>query len=268
MKRLQVNTTQNVKINFELAHVGLRLGAFVIDNILKFAYVYFVMQLFNLRLLVATEDGWSVKAVTVVLILPVTLYSLYQEVLMNGQTLGKRALKIRVITKDGFKPSFTDYLIRWFLRIADFNLFFLIGVYVYALGMSHLEALFYVLFFMGKMIGFFMILFTKNNQRIGDFAANTTVVTLKDEVKFSHTILENISETYKPKFAAVIKLSDNDARIIKDTYRKARKTKDYKTIKKLKLKVEEVTGITAENLTDFEFIDIVLKDYNYYTQNM
>ncbi|CAL2081934.1 RDD family protein [Tenacibaculum sp. 190524A02b] len=269
MKRLQVNTTQNVKINFELANIGLRILAFFIDNIVKFAYLYLIISLFNFTLIKAAVDGdaWSVKAIDIMLFLPITFYSLYTEILLNGQTIGKKLLKLRVVNIEGFKPSVTDYMMRWFMRVVDFNFFILILIYVFSLGLDRYLGLIWVIFLIGKMIGFIAIIITKNNQRVGDISANTVVVNLKDDAAFSQTILEEITEKYKPKYAAVIKLSDNDARIIKDTFSGAKESRDYKTIKKLRKKIEEVTQIKSQE-NDMEFIETVLKDYNYYTQNM
>lgn len=270
MKTLQINTTQNVKINFEMANVGQRLLAFVIDNIIKIAYVYLVIWLFDFTMIrAATEgDSWSVKAIDVLLFLPITFYSLYTEILFNGQTIGKKALNLKVINIDGFKPSTADFIIRWFMRIVDFNMFMLLFIYAYSLGFNEFIGLMYSIFFLGKMVGFLSIIITEKNQRIGDISANTVVISLQDKANFSQTILENISNEYKPTYPSVIKLSDNDARIIKDTFTEARKVRDYKTLIKLRAKIEEVTGASAKGLTDMQFIDTVLKDYNYYTQNM
>ncbi|CAL2085889.1 putative RDD family membrane protein YckC [Tenacibaculum sp. 190524A05c] len=271
MKTLQINTTQNVKINFEMANVGQRLLAFIIDNVVKFAYIYLIIELFNFSLIKDATDGdyWSVKAIDILMFLPLTFYSLYQEILMNGQTLGKRILKLRVINIEGFKPSIGDYIIRWFMRMVDFNLFILLFVYFYSMGyVNRYFGLIYMIFIIGKSIGFFMIVFTSKNQRVGDISANTVVVYLKDNASFAKTILENIKEDYKPVYANVIKLSDNDARIIKDTYTRAKNKKDYNTLIKLRSKIEEVTGIKKPKETpDIDFIATILKDFNYYTKD-
>jgi hypothetical protein len=66
----------------------------------------------------------------------------------------------------------------------------------------------------------------------------------------------------------VIKLSDNDARIIKETFKTAIRLNDYKTLIKLRSKILEVTDIKSVHVSDKDFIDTVLKDYNFYTQNM
>ena len=270
MKRLQIKTAQNVNINFTLANVGQRLLAFGIDNVLKFAYIYFAMHFLDFKMFETAVGGdtWSIRALDVMIFLPVTFYSLYSELLLNGQTIGKKLLHLKVINIDGFKPSTTDFVIRWFLRVVDFNLFMLLFVYVSSLGLDNEVGLLMALFFFGKMIGFFLILFTKDNQRFGDIIANTVVIYLKDEVKFSETILENISNKYVPTYPNVIKLSDNDARIIKNTFQSAKKFDDFKTLIKLRSKIQEVTQIKSVHKSDKEFIDAVLKDYNFYTQNM
>ncbi len=272
MKTLQVNTTQNVKINFEMANVGGRLLAFIIDNIIKYAYYYFIYKVFDFQLIEKgfSNDYWSIKAIDVLLFLPITFYSLYTEILLNGQTIGKKVLNLRVVNIEGFKPSMTDYIIRWFLRIVDFNFFILLAVYLSSLEVMNESYLGFIIiaFFIGKLVGFFTIIFTSKNQRVGDIVANTVVVSLKDTASFSKTILENISETYKPVYANVIKLSDNDVRIIKDTFIIAKNVKDYKTLIKLRTKIEEVTGITKpQKDTDIMFINTILKDFNYYTQD-
>ena len=98
--------------------------------------------------------------------------------------------------------------------------------------------------------------------------AGTAVIALKDKVNISHTILEELKEDYKPMYPSVIKLSDNDARIIKDTFLTAKSSKDYATLIKLRDKIIEVTEIKEQYGSDILFIDTVLKDYNYYTQSM
>ncbi len=270
MKTLQINTTQNVNINFELANVGQRLLAFIVDNVIKFTYLYLLVELFNFSVFNEATGGdyWSIRAIDVLVLLPITFYSLYLEIFMNGQTIGKKLLKIRVINIDGFKPSAVDYTMRWFLRIVDFNFFILIMVYMASLNLSDNIIIIYTIFFFGKLVGFTSILLTKNNQRLGDIPANTVLISLKDQTKFSHTILENISNDYVPTYPNVIKLSDNDARIIKETFKGASRTANHSTLIKLRSKIEDVTGIKSKENNDRVFIDKVLKDYNYYTQNM
>jgi hypothetical protein len=108
----------------------------------------------------------------------------------------------------------------------------------------------------------------KKTQRLGDISAGTAVITLKNKITINNTILEDLEEEYKPRYPLVIKLSDNDARIIKETFQNAIKSADYLVLTKLINKIEEVTGIKNDLDSPREFIQTILKDYNFYTQNM
>jgi hypothetical protein len=79
--------------------------------------------------------------------------------------------------------------------------------------------------------------------------------------------LEDITDDYKPVFNTVTQLSDKDVRIIKEAFTIAKKNNDFKTLTLLKSKICEVLKIESDQY-DKEFIDTILKDYNYYTQNM
>jgi len=239
MPELQINTTQNVIITYTAAGAGERLLAFIIDMIIKVGYLIILGSIFDVF---ENMDEWSQIGINTILSLPVIFYTLVLELFLDGQTLGKKALSIRVVKIDGYQASIPDYVIRWFFRIVD----------IYILG-----------------LGFFFIAFGKKSQRIGDIVAGTSVISLKSTIKMSHTILENLKEGFVPTYPGVIKLSDNDARIIKNTFTIAKKTNDFKTLIKLRNKIIEVAEIKVKKHTnDIAFIDTVLKDYNYYTQDM
>ena len=99
-------------------------------------------------------------------------------------------------------------------------------------------------------------------------SAGTAVITLKSNVTINHTILKELKEDYVPTYPMVIRLSDNDVRIIKETYETATKSADFEVINKLEAKIESVTGIKSVSSSPMAFIDTVIKDYNYYTQKM
>ncbi|QHI39078.1 hypothetical protein IMCC3317_44790 [Kordia antarctica] len=246
MSEIQINTTQNVNINFTLSSVGERVVAHIIDLGIKIAYGtivwWTVSSLYYDNGFMSDWDDWSVMSMYVILLFPAIFYTLVLESLFEGQTLGKKALKIRVVKIDGYQASFVDYLIRWFFRIIDLNM-------------------------LSGFIALITVIISEKGQRLGDMTAGTAVISLKSKVLISHTILEEIGDNYKPQYPAVIKLSDNDMRIIKETFIIARKGKDYDTLNKLRVKVEEVIEMKSRQDT-IPFIDIVIKDYNFYTQNM
>lgn len=247
MVELQINTTQNVNINFTAASVGERILAYGIDWIIKIAYIIVTYQLmfklFNLDEVLEGMDQWSEIATYLIFYLPVIFYTLIFETILDGQTLGKRIMKVKVVKIDGYQASLADYVVRWFFRIVDLNM-------------------------MSGVVALIAIVTSKKNQRLGDMTAGTAVIALKDKVNISHTILEELKDDYKPMYPTVIKLSDNDARIIKDTFLTAKSSRDYATLIKLREKIIEVTDIKEKYGSDILFIDTVLKDYNYYTQSM
>ncbi|WP_420572659.1 RDD family protein [Kordia sp.] len=246
MSEIQINTTQNVNINFTLASVGERVVAHIIDIIIKIAYAtivwWIISELYNGSGFMRDWDQWSVISVYVIMLFPFIFYTLVLESLFEGQTLGKKALKIRVVKIDGYQASFVDYLIRWFFRIVDLNI-------------------------LSGFVALITVIMSEKGQRLGDMTAGTAVISLKNKILISHTILEEIGDDYKPTYASVIKLSDNDMRIIKETYIIAQKGKDFDTLNKLRVKVEEVIE-TKSDMATIPFIDVIIKDYNFYTQNM
>jgi uncharacterized RDD family membrane protein YckC len=245
MSQIAINTSQNVNINFSTASVGDRMIAFILDFLIKVAYgiavFYIFFKLLDLGYLLSGLDQWSVFAVYIILLFPTVVYPVVLESLMEGQTPGKKVMKIRVVKIDGYQAGLGDYMIRWVFRIID-TLF--IGV-----------------------IGLIFIIVSKNNQRLGDMAAGTAVISLKNNINISHTILENIQENYIPTFPQVIALSDNDMRIIKDNYLKALRTDDRQIISKLSEKIKSILKLEIDptKMTERQFIGVVIKDYNYYT---
>lgn len=247
MSELSITTTQNVNINFNAASVGERILAHLLDLVVKFAYIIVIYNVLipvtGLEAVMADMDQWSYIAIIILLYLPVIVYSLVLEALFEGQTLGKRLMKVKVIKIDGYQAGFGDYFIRWLLRLIDMN----IGMYI---------------------VGLVSMLVSKKTQRLGDMAAGTAVITLKSDININHTILKEISDNYIPVYPLVIKLSDNDVRIIKETYETSLKSADFVMISKLQDKIEAVTGIKSTSANATAFVDTVLHDYNYYTQKM
>lgn len=241
MANLEINTTQNVNLNYKIVSVGERILAFLIDISIFFVYFYLV-ELATEAMGMAISDHWTVFGVQQLLLLPVMFYSLYMNLLFNGRTVGKMLLKTLVVKVDGSPAHWSDYMILWMLRLVD------------------------IWIFLGS-IGLLFIIFSDKRQRIGEHAAGTVVISTKHKVTISHTILEEIADDYQPKFLNVTLLTDKDARLIKETYLIAKDSNDYKTLNLLRQKVESVLE-TNSDLYDKQYIDTVLRDYNHFTQNM
>ncbi len=239
MANIAINTAQNVNLHYKTVSIGERMLAFLIDGAL-FSLYFYVVSLITSVLGMVFSDSWTVFGLQSLLLLPVMLYSLYMHILFNGRTLGKIILKIKVVRVDGTPVHWSTYGIRWMLRIVD--------IWLFTGG-----------------VGILSILFSDKRQRIGDAAAGTIVISTKQNVKVSHTILEDIEEEYQPVFLNVTILSDKDVRLIKETYLIAKKSQDFKTLTALRKRIETVLGITS-TLYDQQFIDTILKDYNFFTQ--
>ena len=246
MSLIAINTSQNVNINFNTASVGERILAFGVDLLIKGAYLLVIFliffRVFNLGFFLDGLDNWSVMAVLIILSFPIHIYTLVCESLMEGQTFGKKLINIRVVKIDGFQASFGDYLMRWFFRLVD-------------------------VFSNSGVVGLVSMIVSKNNQRLGGIASGTAVISLKNRVNISHTILEHLQEDYIPVFPQVIALSDNDVRIIKENYEKALKIDDRQVVSKLSDKIKEILKLEIDptRMTERQFIKVIIKDYNFYT---
>lgn len=241
MGNLQINTTQNVNLDYKIVSIGERIVAFLIDGFILWMYAFLVNIVIDAMGYIY-EDTWTQRGLAAFIFLPAMFYSLLTHSIFNGRTVGKMLLKMRVVRLDGTPVHWSNYLVRWMLRLVD------------------------IWIFLGS-IGILSILFSERRQRVGDAAAGTVVISTKNKTKVSHTILEEIKEVYTPQFTNVTLLTDKDVRLIKDTFLIARRSNDFKTLTALRSKVEGLLSIKSD-LYDVQFLDTVLKDYNYYTQKM
>ncbi|WP_300674217.1 RDD family protein [Soonwooa sp.] len=246
MNQIDINTSQNVNINFKTASLGERFFAFVIDMLIKgaygFAIFWLLFDILGIQRYFSGLDDWSSMAFMAIIMLPTILYTLVLESLFEGQTPGKKLMKIRVVKIDGYQASFGDYFMRWLMRLIDLYTNF--GV-----------------------VGLISMVVSQKNQRLGDVVSGCAVISLKSDVNISHTILQELKEDYVAVFPQVILLNDNDMRIIKENYERAVRTKDSVIIKKLADKIRQTIKLDHENkdYTDLQFINVVIKDYNFYT---
>ena len=237
MDNFQIETAQNISINQNVAHLTTRLGSHIIDWLIIGGYVILMMVIMSFMDFSHGFDAWVFY---MLFGLPIFLYSLVFEILMNGQTPGKRVNKIRVVKLDGSKPTFSSFLMRWMLNFIDFTL-------------------------SGGSVAVVSILATGKGQRLGDLAGGTTVISEKKRVSIAQTVAVDIPENYVPKFPQVTVLTDADVQTIKSVYYSAKRKRNHKVMMKLHVKIVDLTQIKSD-LKAMEFIETVLKDYSYYTQ--
>jgi uncharacterized RDD family membrane protein YckC len=238
MSNTSIHTAQNVNINYAVASLGYRIVAFLIDLVIIILYVLLVEYIgLGMR---SIFDANTTIGLSELLILPVVFYSLLFNIIFNGKTPGKFIMRIKVVKMDGSPASWSDFLITWIMRLID--------IWVSTGG-----------------AGILSIIFTDKNQRLGDSAANTIVIDSRKKTKVSHTILEEVEESYEPQFLVVSQLSDHEINEIKEIYRLAGESRDYATLKMLREKIETLLNLRSD-LKDAIFVRTILKDYSYLTQ--
>jgi uncharacterized RDD family membrane protein YckC len=255
MASVTVNTSLNVNIDFELAGVDKRILAWLIDFAIRILYIYLAVKFFTVSFHSATlQMVWMLA-----LLLPVMFYYLIFELLMNGQSPGKKIFNIKVISLNGYKPTYIQYMNRWIFRLIDtgfITIFFfgLWGDWIYGL-----------IFLVANVASIIYIINSKREQRIGDLISNTAVIRLKSMVKISDTIFTEIEDiNYQAKYPNVVKLSDRDISIIKNALKNAERTNRYDTLWNIVDKLHPV--INAPTGDDpYYFLTVLIRDYNYIT---
>jgi uncharacterized RDD family membrane protein YckC len=242
MSTLSINTTFNITLDFELAPMHKRLGAFIFDVFVQVVYVWLCVKLFftNKEANIFNDDTNTAFALIVVY-LPVLLYHLLSELIGNGQSLGKRLTGIRIVSLNGQPASNWQLTIRWLLRFTEMA------------TTSYLPCI-------------ISVSVSKYSQRIGDLAAGTVCVQDKLPYNIQDTIFTLIDDqTYVVQYPQVMKLSDRDINTINTVIKQYAINKDIKYIEATANKVQEVLTIQHQ-LHPLDFLQTLIKDYNYLSQ--
>lgn len=235
MNDIDITTSQNITIHYELASVFERIFALIIDLI--------VLSISSLILyaIVSAFAQDSTKLTLYFTVIPiVAFYSLFFEVFNNGQSPGKMTLKLRVIRVDGEKTAFTDYLMRWMFRTLD--------IYGSFGG-----------------VAFLGIISSTNNQRIGDLLANTVVVSLRKDnrMKLNSLLKLNEEAKYNPVYPSVLRLNEETMLIVKEVLKKQIKYPNEAHEKAFNLLVKKISTELEIKVpkNKVQFLRTLLKDY-------
>jgi hypothetical protein len=159
----------------------------------------------------------------------------------TGQTLGKKALGIKVVRLDGQEPALGDYAIRTLFHLID------------------------VLFTSG-LLAIVLISFSAKKQRVGDMAANTSVVKLNPSSIFNLSDILKIDslESYEPIFPQVLLLKEEDMLVVKSVLARYRMYQNeahaniaIETVRHL-VTILDIKEYPRDNLN---FLNTILKDY-------
>ena len=226
-------TGQYVKIMQTPASIGERIGAQLIDWVVIAAYFSLIQYIFIWTgLKIGSAESFLIT------FLPIIFYTLLCEIFNNGQSIGKRVMKLRVVMKDGTIPGLSAYLLRWLLWLVDGPLLSFLGVLV--------------------------ILINKHNQRIGDIAAGTMVIRLDSFSRLQVSLDEfnHLSRNYRPVYPAA---SDLSLEQVNSLSKALQLDDDDPRISALAEKVRTVLGIqTVHERSDDSFLWQLVRDYQYY----
>jgi uncharacterized RDD family membrane protein YckC len=243
MKSIDIRTTQNVTISYELAAVRDRILAYVVDTLIKLLYytITVLLAIYMMDEMHEYEEDFMIIFGLLVIAPPIAFYSLFFENVMNGQTPGKRLLKIRVVKLNGKQPEFYDYVLRWSFRLVDLVL-------------------------SGGVLASILVSSSDHSQRLGDMVSNTTVVRVRDRSPISLADILKIESlsSYEPKYVAIRNFPERDIMLIKNAlgrYMSISNTAHMEVLQELadsmaaRLKVEERPADVIV------FLRTLIKDY-------
>ena len=225
-------TGQYVKIDQTPASIGERAAAQLIDTVVLGAY--FTLSNYIIEWVEFNNILYGI----LLAFLPIIFYTPLCEILNNGQSIGKRVMKLRVVMKDGSTPPISSYLLRWLLWIID-----------------------------GPMLGFLGVivaLINRHNQRLGDIAAGTMVIRLNSYTRLQVSLDEfsHLSRDYRPTYPQAADLSLEQVNLISKTIQL---DDDDPRIAALAAKVRDVLGIqTVHERSDDTFLWRLVRDYQFY----
>jgi len=229
-QQIHIETTQNVSVEYPLAGIGLRIQAFFLDLLIVVAYVVVWVLLF------AQIEVEPPTALLVVLGLPPFLYHLLCEIFMDGQSIGKRQMNIKVVKLDGSAPGIGDYLLRWLLRTLDISL-------------------------MTGAVAVLSIAISRNDQRLGDLAAGTTVIKGTTGRPLS---VFSVEHDHQPTFHEVVNLKDRDIDIVMKVITTYRDNGQREPVEATAQKIKKLLKIDSE-LRPLQFLYTIVSDYKHLT---
>jgi uncharacterized RDD family membrane protein YckC len=234
MQTIQVRTTQNVFIHYPLASVGDRILGYLLDRLILILYSIAIVTLF---IQVKMEVVWIWW---VILGIPWLFYSFAFEILMDGQTPGKRAMNVKVIRLNGTPATIGDYLLRWIFAFVDlYILSGAIAVVVIAAG--------------GK------------GQRVGDVVAGTSVIKLIQQKEITASdIFVAPSVEYTPTFTEVIHLNERDIELIQRALEVNRDHGNSQPVMAITERIKSLLGVQTD-LPPVKFLYTVVKDFQHIT---
>ncbi|MVN21205.1 RDD family protein [Mucilaginibacter arboris] len=241
METIKITTSQNIEIDYEVAGLGERIVARLID------FGIFILILIAGGIIAALSGsvmeririfGYAFVGLYIAWLVSLVFYDLVCEVFLNGQSVGKRIMKIKVISLDGARASLGQYIIRWLFRIVDFLITF-------------------------QLAALIAVIVTKNKQRIGDLAAGTTLVSTKSRTNVNQIAFAPVLPDYVPVFKEVNQLTDRDIVLIHEVIQNNNPVLIHNMANQIKTHLSVVSSFD-----DLRFLQTIMHDYNFIMAKM
>lgn len=262
MSTINFESSQYVSVEFPLANAGQRLLAAFIDMLIFIVY-FIVMLAFFGDSLIFSSNEYADFFWLLLIKSPWILYNPVCEYFMHGQTLGKYIVGVRVVTLEGDRPKLKEVFTRWIFK-GDF-LWITTNLFIFGGNWIQNNAFIFIWFGMG-LVSIGVISLSKYRQRLADVLANTIVIKTKgtDTYLLKDILAIKDSNTHEVLYPQVIRFTDEDMMLIKNTILRLRKTPTPETIrfgKELCDETARLMGIEPVQTKRMEFLQNVLQDY-------
>ena len=235
MKTIEINTSFNVTIKFNLASLWERILAYLIDMMIVWASIGLILWFFIAILSSPSNYLFYYIAVPIF-----GFYTLIMETFYNGQSIGKKAMKIKVVRIDGKRTRTSDYFMRWIFRLID-------------------------IYSSISLLAILTISSSQRAQRLGDILADTCVIRVKEnpEASLSSILKLNKLQNQSVTYPEIIKLTESEMLIVKesiDRYKKYPNEAHQKAIDTLVETLENILEVQCK--TDkIKFLSELIRDY-------
>lgn len=267
MAVIKVPTNFNIDVEFEIPEFYRRLLALIIDMVILFFYLRIAAEIFKSSISGIAWDAdeqlniWALMLL--IFFLPVLIYHPVMEITMNGQSIGKKIMGIRVVNENGGRPGISQFLIRWLIRDVWFLLILLISIQTADQAGEKAQSTFTILAMLAYfIIDIVLVATSKKGQRIGDILAHTILIRTHSKASIEETVFQEVADSYIPSFPQIMQLSDKDINAIKSILETSRKKNDYNMALAATDKIKAHLKIDS-SLSPFDLLDVLLKDYNY-----
>lgn len=243
MQKIDINTTQNVVITYEVAKWIDRVFAYLIDALIMSGG--FIIAMIGSSIIIGDATSWFFYLIAAPIFM---FYTLVCEIRMNGQTFGKRSLNLQVVKVNGKEAKIIDYFLRWIFRLIDIYL---------SLG----------------SIASIFIGTSKKGQRLGDLISETSVIRVKPSKSM---VFQDIAGNYdnidyQPQYASVIQLTEKDMLLIHNVLLRAIKYRNKahnKVLTELVQLIQTKLNLSNNEIpkSKLEFLKTLIKDYTFLTR--